>query len=221
MGVIRNPLHIEVVPGILEKEWGAIEQKLQTVVPFVESVHIDVIDGKFAPNTTWMDPAPFAKYTKQAKFEVHLMVEDPLQYVRSFADAGFVRFLGQVEKMPDVSAFLAEAQLWGEAGLAFDGPTPLSAVQVNWNDVDVALFYTGEKIGFSNGTMVADRLEKVKQLRALDNDIAIEIDGGVNDTNVMQAKAVGVTRFVSTGFLFKGKNIEEQYQILENLLHQR
>lgn len=222
MGVIRNPLHLEVVPAPgTWAEWGKIEERIQQVLPFAESIQIDICDGKFAPNTTWMDPAPFAKYTKQAKFEVHLMVDNPLQYVKPFADAGFVRFLGHVEKMPDVAAFLAEAQLWGEAGLAFDGPTELSSVQVNWNDVDVALFYTGERIGFSNGTMVLDRLEKVKQLRALDADIAIEIDGGVNDANIVQAKEAGVTRFASTGFLFDGKNTEEQFHILENLLHQR
>lgn len=218
MSTIRNPLHKEIIPGILEKEWGEIEKKIQAVLPFAESIHIDVIDGKFAPNTTWMDPAPFAKYTKQAQFEVHLMTDNPLQYVQSFADAGFVRFLGHVERMPDVAEFLAEAQLWGEAGLAFDGPTPLSSVQVNWHDVDMVLFYTGERIGFSEATLVVDRLEKVKELRAVDADIAIEIDGGVHDKNILLAKEAGATRFVSTGFLFDGGNVEEQYRILQKNL---
>lgn len=217
MSSMRNPLHLEIIPGILEREWGKIEKKLEIVLPFVESVHIDVIDGKFAPNTTWMDPAPFAKYTKSAKFGVHLMTEDPLQYVRSFADAGFVRFIGQIEKMPDFAAFLAEGQLWGEVGLALDGPTPLDQLQANLDDMDVVQCYTGEKAGFSGATMLPDRLEKVRALRKKDPFIAIEIDGGVNDTNIQRAKEAGVTRFVSTGFLFNG-NPEEQYRKLKQAI---
>ena len=53
----------EIIPGILEKDWPSIEIKIQQVLPFAKAIHIDLIDGKFAPNTTFLDPAPFKKYT--------------------------------------------------------------------------------------------------------------------------------------------------------------
>ncbi len=218
MSAIRNTLHLEIIPGILEKEWGEIEKKIESVLPFAPSIHIDVVDGIFAPNTTWMDPAPFAKYTKESIFEVHLMTDNPLQYVEAFADAGFQRFIGHVEKMPDVIEFVAKAQEWGEVGLAFDGTTEIDGTTIDWNDIDIAFFYTGERIGFSHAKLLPEKLEKVKKLRSIEELLTIEIDGGVNDTNIALAKAAGVTRFVSTGFLFEKGSPEEQFRRLQHLL---
>lgn len=217
MSSIRNPLHVEIIPGILEKEWSEIEKKIQLVLPFAETIHIDVIDGKFAPNSTWMDPAPFAKYAKSVKFEVHLLTDNPMQYIQAFADAGFVRFVGQIEKMPDQTAFVAAGQLWGEVGLALDGPTPIEQITVDVEDLDVVQLYTGEKAGFSHGILLPEKLEKAKALRAQDPFLPIEIDGGVNDVNIQLAKESGVTRFVTTGFLFGG-NVEEQYKKLKEMI---
>lgn len=212
---IRNPRHHEIIPGpgtLLRFE--ELEKRILAVLPFAESIHIDVVDGKFAPTMTFMDPRPFAKYTKQAKFEVHFMTENPIQYIKSFAENGFVRFIGQVEMMPDLSAFIAEGQLWGEAGLALDGPTGLEKLSVNLDDLDVALLYTGEKAGASGGAFNPQRLEKVAELAKKDAFLPIEVDGGVNDENISALKDAGVTRFVSTGFLYTG-NPQEQFRKLQ------
>lgn len=216
MGKIRNPLHIEIIPGILEQEWGEIEKKIEKVVPFAESIHIDVLDGKFANNTTWIDPAPFAKYTKEAIFEVHLMVDNPVQYVQSFADAGFQRFLGHIERTPDIAEFVAKAQEVGEVGLAIDKDTPVEKIVPYLDDIDVA-FVMSVQAGFSHQTFLPDMLEKVGELRAKDALLPIEIDGGINDENISAARDAGVTRFVSTGFLFAGENTEERFLTLRHL----
>ena len=55
---------LEILPGILEKDWAGIERKMEIVRPFARAVHIDILDGKFAPNTTFLGPKPFAKYAK-------------------------------------------------------------------------------------------------------------------------------------------------------------
>lgn len=219
MSRIRNPLHLEIVPspGTEVKKWEEIQQRIEAVLPFVESIHIDISDGKFTPNATFMDPAPFAKYADQVILEAHFMTEDPLQYLKAYADAGFKRFVGQIEKMPDVEEFVAQGQLLGEVGLAIDGPTPLEDLKVALDDLDFVLFYTGEKAGYSGATMLPERLEKVKALREKDPFIAIEVDGGVSDTTIALAKAAGVTRFVSTGFIYNG-NVEENYSKLRKLL---
>lgn len=218
MSRIRNPLHHEIVPGPgTLASFEELEKRIQAVLPFAESVHIDIVDGKFAPNVTFMDPQPFATYTKQAKFEVHFMTENPIQYIKPFADNGFVRFIGQVEMMPDPVAFIAEGQLWGEVGLALDGPTGLEKLAINLDDLDVALLYIGEKAGLSGGVFNPQSLEKIAQLRKKNAFLPIEVDGGVNDENISALKDAGVTRFVSTGFLYTG-NPEEQYRSLRTLL---
>ncbi len=212
---LREPykLEPEVIPGILEQDWKSIEQKIEMVKSFAKTIHIDVLDGKFAPNTTWMDPQPFKKYTNSIFFEVHLMVENPLQYLEPFADAGFKRFMGHVEQMPDVAEFVAQAQLLGEVGLAIDTQTPVENISVSYEDLDL-LFVMTVKAGFSRQQFMPEMLQKVKKIREKSATIPIEIDGGISPVTIVQAKEAGATRFVTTGFVFGAKDPQKQYTTL-------
>ncbi len=208
----------EILPGILEKDWSQIEQKIEAVRPFARSIHVDLLDGKFAPNTTLLDPSPFKKYSDEFFFEVHMMVDNPIEYLQPFADAGFKRFLGHVEKMPSQVEFVAQGQILGEVGLAIDGKTPIDAIKVPYDDLDCLLVMT-INAGFSGQSFMPQHLEKVKALRSkIQNQFfPIEVDGGVNDTTIVQAKEAGVNRFVATSFLFKGENLQSQYQRLQGV----
>lgn len=203
----------EVIPGILEKDWQAIEQKIKLVKSFAKTVHIDIIDSTFVNNKTFLDPRPFQKYSAEIFFELHMMVVDPIQYLDAWASAGFKRFLGHIEYMPDQVAFVAKAQTLGEVGLALDGPTNLAAISVPFEDLDCLLVYTSEQVGFSGPTFLPERLEKVKQVRK-NTQIPLEVDGGINATTIVQARKAGATRFVSTSFLFGAGNPHEQFDLL-------
>lgn len=205
-------------PGTEDKDWTAIEHKIELVRPFIRTLHIDITDGKFVPNTTFMDPAPFKKYADEILLEVHLMTENPLQYLKPFANAGFKRFIGQIEKMPDVAEFVAQGQLLGEVGLAIDGPTSVDVLSnIPLDDLDCVLLYTGEQAGKSGGTLLPERLEKVKELRSRSH-LPIEADGGISDTTIVQAKEAGITRFVVTSFIFNHENPQEQFKKLQKMM---
>lgn len=206
-------LEIEIIPGILEKEWEAIEKKIQLVTPFAKVIHIDLLDGNFAPNTTWLDPSPFAQYTKATTFEAHLMVDNPMQYLEGFAQAGFKRFIGHIEKMPDIAAFVAKAERLGEVGLAVDSATSVEVLFPYIEDIDVAFVMTVQA-GFSRQQFLPNMLEKVKALREKALFLPIEIDGGVNLETIRGAKAAGATRFVTTGYVFDSQNPGIQYEQL-------
>ena len=60
-----------------------------------------------------------------------MMVDNPVQYLKPWADAGFKRFIGHIEKMPDIDEFIAQTQLVGEVGLAIDAKTPLDNLKIN------------------------------------------------------------------------------------------
>lgn len=209
---------MEIIPGILEKEWSEIERKIDLVKPFARTIHVDLLDGKFVNNTTFLDPLPFKKYTGSMLFELHMMVEEPIQYLKSFADVGFRRFLGHVEKMSDQVAFVATAEQLGEVGLVLDGPTGLDAIKVPYQDLDCLLFYTSEKVGFSGPPFKPERLEKVKKVTAEFDVLPLEVDGGINDQTILLARDAGATRFVTTSFLFKENTPKEQYQTLRSCL---
>jgi ribulose-phosphate 3-epimerase len=207
----------DVIPGILEKSWEEVEAKIKLLSPFAKTLHIDVIDGKFVNNLTFLDPAPFAKYKDQFLLEVHLMVEEPVNYLKPFAAAGFKRFLGHVEKMGDQAEFVAEGQILGEVGLALDGPTSLDAIKVSYDDLDTVLFYISDRVGFSGPAMMPERLEKVKAFRAKSN-LPIEVDGGVNDATILLAKEAGATRFISTSFISSAQDPKAAYDKLISLV---
>lgn len=205
---------IEVIPGILEQSWEEIERKIVLVEPFVKTIHIDLLDGKFVSNTTFLEPTPFAKYTSDIFFELHMMVEEPINYLKPFADAGFKRFLGHIEKMSDPTEFVAQGQLLGEVGIAIDGPTPLERLTIPYDDLDAILIMT-IKAGFSGQQFMSEYLEKVRAIREKSATIPIEVDGGTNDQTIVQAKEAGATRFVATSFIFGSQDPHEQYRLLE------
>jgi ribulose-phosphate 3-epimerase len=203
----------EILPGILEEDWKEIERKLEIYRPFAKRIHVDFLDRKFAPNTTFLDPAPFAKYAQDFIFEAHMMLEDPINYLKPFADAGFQRFIGHVEKMPDQVAFVAAGELLGEVGLGIDADTPLDAIKVSLEDLDTILIMT-VKAGFSGQQFMEQNLDKVKQL-VKKTTIPIEVDGGVNESTIKVGCAAGASRFVATSFLFGAETPEKQYQLLK------
>lgn len=214
-------------PGTNNKNWGEIEAKIEAVKPFVKTVHIDVTDGIYVPDKTFADPKPFEQYTKALPaglrgqevgdkgivFEVHLMVDNPISYLKPFADAGFQRFIAQIEKMPDQVAFLAEAQLYGEVAFALDKQSSFDALQVPLEDLD-ALVVMAIQAGYSGQKFEEPLLEKVKIARAKNEYIPIEVDGGINDETIAIAASAGANRFVATSFLFNGNSPKTQYDFL-------
>jgi ribulose-phosphate 3-epimerase len=208
----------EIIPGILEKEWAEIEKKINLVMPFAKSVHIDIIDGKFTPNISFLDPRPFAKYANDFTLELHMMVENPIQYLEPFAKAGFKRFLGHVESLcqpADQEEFVAKGQLLGEVGLAIDGPTDLSAIRVPLEDLD-SILVMAIKAGRSGQVFDPEHLKKIEAIKSKNKEIKIEIDGGVNSDTIVRAKESGATRFVANSFIFRSKESRSQYTLLNS-----
>ena len=212
-----------IIPGILEKDWIEIEKKIETAKQFSNVLHVDFIDGKFVNNLTFLDATPFKKYSGDPPageaglfLEAHLMVDEPLNYLKPLADAGFKRFLGHAEKMTDQEEFVAEGQILGEVGLALDLGSSLDLIKVPFEDLDCILLMS-IKAGFSNQTFEQSSLEKIKDLRSK-TDIPIEVDGGINDQTIIQAKEAGANRFVSNSFVFKSNNSSEQFKKLMGLV---
>lgn len=208
-------MQLQVIPGILEKDWNAIETKFEKIKTFTNAAHIDIIDGKFVDNKTFLDPAPFKKYSDELFLELHMMVVDPIELIEQWAEAGFRRFLGHVEQMSSQKEFVELAKKYGEVGLALDGPTHISQIKIPFEQLDSILIYTSDKVGFSGPPLMDDRLDKVRHLRKLTN-IPIEVDGGINNRTILAAKEAGATRFVSTSYIWSSQNPAEQFKNLKH-----
>jgi ribulose-phosphate 3-epimerase len=193
---------IDVIPGILEKDWPVIEQKLQALSGQTEWVQIDIADNTLVPNETFVDVAAFAPYADKLNLEAHLMVANPEKYLRPLADAGFKRIIAHVESQ-DPREFLSQAEHEEvEVGLALDGATELEQIEPFLEEVDMVLVMTIEA-GFSGQEFMPETVEKIKRIHEHFPDLAIEVDGGINEKTAKVAKDAGATRLVSTSFLFK------------------
>ncbi len=207
----------QIIPGVLEKNWEEVEKKLILAKTFTNTIHLDIIDGKFVDNKTFLDPEPFKKYSKDLYIELHMMVEEPIDYVEKWADAGIKRFIGHVEQMTSQKEFVQFTKRFGEVGLALDGPTHISTIKIPFDELDTILVYTSNKVGFSGPPLMEERLDKIRHLKKLTN-IPIEADGGINDKTILQVKAAGTNRFVATSHIFNSQNPQITYSSLKNKL---
>lgn len=207
----------ELIPGILERDWREIKKKLDLATSVAKTVHIDIIDGVFAPEKTFLDPAPFAPYASMLTLELHMMVKSPILYLEDFAKVGFKRFLGHVEMMEDQEEFVAKAQQFGEVGLALDGETLTTSINVSVQDLDTVLFFTGGKAGKSGQHFLPERLEKIKIFHQQHDFLPITIDGGIREEMMRDACNAGVERFIATSALFT-EDFSSSYQRLSQKL---
>lgn len=206
---------MKLIPAILEHDWAEIEKKLELAKTFTDTVHIDIIDGKFANNTTFLDPTPFKKYSGELYLELHMMVIEPSEYVERWGNVGFRRFLGQVEHMSDKKEFLDQARKYGEAFFGIDALTPVED-SLFGHSVD-GFTLLSVKAGYSGQEFMPEVLAKIPSIREK-SDKLIEIDGGMNDKTIIEAKNAGADIFTAASFLWKSENPNEQFKILENLL---
>lgn len=205
--------HIDVIPGILEKEWAPIEEKLRLVTGLVDWVQVDIADNTLVPNITVLE---FGKLDPAFSFEAHLMVAQPEKYIKPLVDAGFKRLIAHVEAN-DPRVFLEQATYEHvEVGIAIDGLTPVAQVEPFLEEIDMVLVMTIEA-GFSGQEFMTETLEKIKAIHENFPDLPIEVDGGINDKTAKLARDAGATRLVSTSFLFKDpQNIAHAIEQLKN-----
>lgn len=204
-----------VVPAILEKDWGEIEKKIELCRNFTRNVHVDFIDGKFSANSTFLDFDKFKKFSSYFNLEAHLMVEEPINYLERLFDAGFKTYLGQVEKMSDQVEFVAKGQELGEVGLCLDLPTPISKINIPFEDLDRVLLLS-VPAGNSGQSFSNEITSKIKNLREK-TLVKIEIDGGIDDKTIKIAKENGGDIFCANSFLFD-HSPADKYHLLSSLV---
>ncbi len=201
----------EIIPGILEHSWEDIEKKLELVASVTTAVHIDLLDGTLAPNTTFLDPSPFASWAQKLNIELHMMVSEPIALVEQWGKVGVKRFLGQIENMSDQAAFINKAREFGEGGLALDGKTPLS--ELTTTDFDELLLLTID-LGFSGKPYVPEYAQKCIHARESFPSVVLGVDGGIHVNTITDAANKGARRFTVTSAFFGTEDPESSYKQL-------
>ncbi|MCX8197274.1 MAG: ribulose-phosphate 3-epimerase [Candidatus Micrarchaeota archaeon] len=203
---------IEIIPAILSYTKEDFEAKVRLVQPYVKRIQIDVMDGKFVRNKT-LDPAFFPPIPSGLEAQYHLMVEDPLDFVKKISHKGAI-YEVHVEALEDIGSAISQIRkLGGKAALALSPDTPAQAAIPYLGQISHVLVMTVYP-GFSGQKYLASMEPKIKELSLA--GAKVEIDGGVEVGTVRRAAKAGATMFAAASAIFSKpdpkKAIEELLQ---------
>ena len=217
---------IEILPSILSADMARLAEEMESVKTGGASVlHVDVMDGHFVPNIT-IGP-PVVKSLRQATdllLDVHLMIEDPDQYVPEFIRAGadFVSVHQEAARHLDRSLNLIKSN-GAEAGVALNPATPLDTLGAVLEIVDFVLVMTVNP-GFGGQTFIPYTLQKVRQLaqtrRERGLDFRIEVDGGLTPDNVAEVVRAGADWIVAGSSVFHSSNPGQTVEQMRRLANE-
>ena len=212
-------------PSILAADFKNLGQQIVDVDNAgAQYIHIDVMDGSFVPSISF--GMPLIKSIRSATdkvFDVHLMIVDPIRYIKEFAEIGADIITFHLEAAPDVNAVIDEIHSLGKrAGLSIKPGTPVKELVPYLDKVDMILVMTVEP-GFGGQPFIEasyDRIKAVKAMlteRGLDTDI--QVDGGITKENVRSVIAAGANVIVAGSTVYRGdaaQNTKDLLKLMES-----
>jgi len=197
------PRPIRIAPSILAADFTRLAEEIRKVEPHTGILHMDVMDGHFVPNITFGPPVVASVRKATPLFlDVHLMIEEPDRYVEPFAVAGADNLTFHVEVVKDVGRMVERIRgLGAQAGITLNPDTPVEPVLEVADLVDMVLVMTVQP-GFGGQAFRENCVGKIERLRARREDLAIEVDGGINDETIPRAVRAGADTIVAGTAVF-------------------
>ena len=211
---------IKLAPSILSADFTRLLEDVKKVEKAgCEYLHIDVMDGHFVPNIT-LGPAIVKSLRKDVNmvFDAHLMIENPDNYIKEFADAGCDIIVVHQEACTHLHRTIQNIKSHGvKAGVALNPATPIETIKYVLEDVDMVLLMSVNP-GFGGQSYIPVVTKKIKELRALIDemglDIDIEVDGGVKPSNISEVVNAGANVIVAGSAIFNAGDIDEAVKSL-------
>ncbi len=182
-----------IAPAILAPTFEQFSRELAKVEDFTDYVQIDVMDGVFVNNTSFKEISRLSKLSTRLRFELHLMVADPLAEMKKWRGVKNVfRVIFHAESASDPLQCIRYAREAGwQVGVAINPETPLAVINHHLGELDLVLFMTVHP-GKQGALFIPAVLKKIKQFIASSPRPLCAVDGGVNKNNIRELSDLGV-----------------------------
>ena len=205
---------IDIAPSILSADFSCLGKEIEAVERGGAGIlHVDVMDGHFVPNITIGLPVVKSLVgATRLPIDAHLMISEPGRYAEQFVKAGAKMVSVHVEADAHLHRTLMSIRnAGGSPGVVINPSTPVSSVEEVLPFVDYVLVMSVNP-GFGGQKFIEESLNKVRRLRQLiDNrglNVRIEIDGGIDRTNIQKVVAAGAEIIVAGSAVFGASNPE-------------
>ena len=201
-----------IAPSMLSSDFGRLIDEIELINKSkADWFHLDVMDGVFVPNITFGSPVLdiFKNYAKKP-LDIHLMIVNPENYIDKFSSYNPDTITFHIEAVKDISAILKKIKnLNIKAGLAINPDTPIKDLEPYLNEIDMVCLM-GVFPGFSGQKFINKTNSRLRDLKNLieskKSKALIQIDGGVDLSNVKDLSRLGADILVSGSCIFKSKN---------------
>lgn len=230
-----------IVPAILPTSREDLEGKLAMLEGLVDTVQIDIVDGKFAETTTWPytdESDEFARrvaegsslpYLGTFRYEVDLMVQNAEEVTGLWIASGVQRLVVHAESTTVLPQIISDLQVkYGHAkdftpdllsfGLSIGNDTDLSTLEPYIKDIDFVQFMGIANIGKQGEPFDERVLERVRTFRRLHPEMTIQVDGAVSLETAPKLLSAGVDRLVVGSALFRAPNLRDALKRFKTLV---
>jgi ribulose-phosphate 3-epimerase len=199
---------VEVAPSILAADFSCLGEAIRAVERGGASLlHVDVMDGHFVPNISIGIPvvASLRKATRLC-LDVHLMIDNPEEYIKEFAEAGADMISVHQEATPHLDRAVSLVREHGcKPGVVINPATPVMMISEVLSKVDHVLVMSVNP-GFGGQAFIPEVAEKIRDLRDIrhrrHHDYRIEVDGGIGPENVAEVVRAGAQILVAGTSVF-------------------
>ena len=211
---------IKIAPSILSADFSRLGEHIKQLEACgADMIHIDVMDGMFVPNISFGIPVikSIRKLTK-LPFDVHLMIEEPSRYVEDFVKAGADIITVHYETDRHIDRTINYIKSFGiKAGVALNPATPVALIKDLISNLDMVLIMSVNP-GFGGQKYIKYCSDKIKEVRTLSDkynkDIMIQVDGGIDASNIGEVVNSGANVIVAGSAVFKNGEIDKNIKAL-------
>ena len=207
-----------IAPSVLSADFASLADAVrQMEAAGADWIHVDVMDGHFVPNLTVGPPMVEAlRKVTNLPLDVHLMMTNPDDFIREFAEAGANYLTVHVEACPHLHRTLQSIKEHEvKAGITLNPGTSINTLEETIKDADLVLVMSVNP-GFGGQKFIESSLEKIARVRQLINHTnsraLLEVDGGVNLTNAGAIVKAGTDVLVSGSAIFNSENYTDTIQ---------